>query len=148
MSNNKNYIFINDETRQWFHSAVMDPVEGFTCLKYYRLAFDQWDAQSYDNDRQDLCDQGYSEVPSPQYYYVELYYMKESGKFYSSGTMAVNRGAADADPAKSWMEVMEQIRYKLDSGNLPGLVKGSRFEVFVTGSEHPGGYPACFRINN
>lgn len=145
---NKNFIFLNTRTKQFFRSAVNDPVEGFRSLRDYRMACGDVDAQSFDNDRQDLNDEGWTEIPSPQFITVKLYYMKDSGKYYSEGGIEVNLGEATADPAKSWMETMDKIRYLLDSGNLPGLVKGARYEVFVTGEGHPGGYPAAFRINN
>lgn len=143
----KNFIFISPGRSQWFRSSVKDEVEGFRLLKDYRLACGDVDHQSFDNDRQDLCDEGWSEIPSPQFIYVTLYYMKDSGKYYSQGTLKLNRGEAEAEPAKDWMLAMDQVRYLLDSGNLPGLIKGSKFEVFVTGDGHPGGYPHLFRIN-
>lgn len=144
----KRFIFCNKETKQWFRSNIEDVVSGFFLFKSYAMAFGTVDVQSFDNDRQGLQDDGWTEIPSPQFYHVTLYYMKESGKYYSSGEQLVNRIEADNDPAGSWMAVMDMIRYKLDTGNLPGLVKGSRFEVFTTGDDHPGAYPACFRINN
>ncbi|AER70251.1 hypothetical protein F416_gp119 [Salmonella typhimurium phage PhiSH19] len=143
----KNFIFISPARKQFFRSSVGDKVEGFRKLKDYRLACGDIDAQSFDNDRQDLNDEGWYEIPSPQFVRVKLYYVKPSGKYYSEGTIEVNLGEATADPAKSWMETMDKIRYLLDSGNLPGLIKGSKFDVFVTGQGHPGGYPHLFRIN-
>ncbi|QVW27199.1 hypothetical protein [Escherichia phage vB_EcoM-ZQ1] len=144
----KNFIFISPAKKQFFRSSVGDKAEGFRKFKDYRLACGDVDFQSFDNDRQDLNDEGWTEVPSPQFIDVKLYYMKDSGKYYSEGVIKINRGEAEAEPAKSWMETMDKIRYLLDSGNLPGLVKGARYEVFVTGEGHPGGYPAAFRVNN
>lgn len=144
----KNFIFISPAKKQFFRSSIGDKVEGFRKLKDYRLACGGIDTQSFDNDRQDLKDEGWTEVPSPQFIDIKLYYMKDSGKYYSEGVIKINLGEATADPAKSWMETMDKIRYLLDSGNLPGLVKGARYEVFVTGEGHPGGYPQLFRINN
>lgn len=145
---NKNFIFLNTSTKQFFRSAVSDPVEGFRMGRDYRLACGDVDAQGFDNDRQDMNDAGWTEIPSPQFITVKLYYMKHSGKYYSEGEIKLNRGEVVKDPAKSWMEAMDKIRYLLDSGNLPGLTKGARYQVFVTGEGHPGGYPAAFRIHN
>lgn len=144
----KNFIFISPGKSEFFRSSASDKVDGFRMLKDYRLACGDVDAQGFDDDRQSLKDDGWKEIPSPQFIYVKLYYVKESGKYYSEGELVLNRGEAESNPAKSWMEAMDKIRYLLDSGNLPGLVKGVRFEVFVTGEGHPGGYPAAFRINN
>ena len=140
-------IFVKLRTREFFRTTVLDPVEGFKKFRDYRLACGDVDFQSFVNERQDLVDTGWVEIPSPQFITVKLYYMKDSGKYYSEGEIKINRGEAQAEPAKNWMLVMDQIRYLLDSGNLPGLTKGSKFEVFVTGEGHPGGYPHLFRIN-
>lgn len=142
------YIFISPATKEFFISDVKDRVEKFRYMRSYGLASGEIDYQSLDNDRQDLIDDGWRLVPSPQYIHIKLYYMKDSGKYYSEGELVLNRGEAEAEPAKSWMDTMDKIRYLLDSGNLPGLVKGARYEVFVTGEGHPGGYPAAFRVNN
>ncbi|EJS6254388.1 hypothetical protein N1226_004121 [Escherichia coli] len=142
------YIFISPATKEFFISDVKDRVEKFRYMRSYGLASGEIDYQSLDNDRQDLKDEGWTEVPSPQFIDIKLYYMKDSGKYYSEGELVLNRGEAEAEPAKSWMDTMDKIRYLLDSGNLPGLVKGARYEVFVTGEGHPGGYPQLFRINN
>ncbi|WPJ72038.1 hypothetical protein DEEACLCL_00013 [Salmonella phage CRW-SP2] len=144
----KNYIFIRPLTHQFFCSDAQDAIEGFHPLKPYKLASGGVDQEAFNCDRQALLDAGWSEIQSPQYIPVTLYYMKDSGKFYSEGTLKISRAAAEENPAKSWLEVMDHIRYLMDSGDLPGLVKGSRFEVFVTGEGHPGGYPQLFRINN
>lgn len=143
----KNFIFLNLKDKTFFRSSVKDPVKGFRSLRDYRLPCGDIDAQSFDNDRQDLNDEGWVEIPSPQFITVKLYYMKDSGKYYSEGEIKINLGEAQSEPAKNWMTAMDQIRYLLDTGNLPGLVKGSKFEVFVTGQGHPGGYPHLFRIN-
>lgn len=143
----KNFIFVSPARKQWFRSSIKDKAEGFRLFKDYRLACGDIDHQGFDNDRQDLNDEGWSEIPSPQFIYVQLYYMKDSGKYYSEGTLKLNLGEANKEPAKSWMLAMDQVRGLLDSGNLPGLIKGSKFEVFVTGQGHPGGYPHLFRIN-
>ncbi|MDF4164726.1 hypothetical protein P3446_13295 [Escherichia coli] len=142
------YIFISPAAKEFFISDVKDRVEKFRYMRSYGLASGEIDYQSLDNDRQDLIDDGWRLVPSPQYIHIKLYYMKDSGKYYSEGELVLNRGEAEAEPAKSWMDTMDKIRYLLDSGNLPGLVKGARYEVFVTGEGHPGGYPQLFRINN
>lgn len=144
----KRFIFINETTKQWFHSQIDDAVEGFVKYADFRLSTGEIDYQGFDNARQDLSDDCWSEVPSPQFYHINLYYMKESGKYYSSGVLEVPRGEADANPAKNWLDTVDHIRYLLDSGNLPGLVKGSRFEVFTTGDDHPNAVPTAFRIHN
>lgn len=143
----KKFIFVDTTAKEFFISDTKDSVEKFRYMRSYVLATGEVDYQSLDNDRQDLIDNGYRLVPSPQFIYVKLYYMKDSGKFYSEGELILNRGEAQAEPAKNWMLAMDQVRALLDSGNLPGLVKGSKFEVFVTGEGHPGGYPHLFRIN-
>lgn len=144
----KNYIFISPGRSEFFTSDDSDYVEGFRPMKSYKHASGEIDVVAFKSDRQGLIDQGWKEIASPQYIAIKLYYMKDSGKYYSEGELFVNRAEAEADPAKNWMVLMDKVRYLLDTGNLPGLVKGSRFEVFVTGEGHPGGYPQLFRIHN
>lgn len=144
----KNYIFISPGRSEFFCSDASDSVEGFRPMKSYQLASGGVDAVAFKADRQGLLDQGWKEITSPQYIAIKLYYMKDSGKYYSEGELFVNRAEADAAPAKNWMETMDKIRYLLDCGKLPGLVSGARYEVFVTGEGHPGSYPHLFRINN
>lgn len=142
----KNFIFISPSSMRFFCSDVEDPIEGFRPMKSYKLALGGIDKLAFDYDRLALLDGGWVEIPSPQYININLYYMKESGKFYSDGVLSVQRGPAEENPAKDWMEILDRIRSMLDSGNLPGLVKGSKLTVFVTGEGHPGGYPALFHI--
>lgn len=147
MSKAKNYIFISPNSKRFFCSDISDVVSGFRPLKPYKLASGDVDQDSFNQDRVALLDGGWTEIRSPQLIYIRLYYMKDSGKFYSEGVLEVSRADAEENPAKDWFKISEHIRYLLDSGTLPGLVKGSVFEVFVSGSEHPGGYPQLFRIN-
>lgn len=144
---NKNFIFVNNLTKQLFRSSAKDVVEGFICFRDYRLASGDVNAQSFDNDRSDLIDDGWVEIPSPQYIHVALVYLKDSGKYYAEGSVKVLASEAHANPSKSYFKLMEHVRTLVDSGDLPGLVKGSKFDTYMGGSEHPGGYPHLFRIN-
>lgn len=142
------YVFLNTKTRQFFRSPVEDAVPGFRPLQPYVFACGDVDRQRLETDCSDLRNEGWQEISSPQYINIKLYYMRESGKYYSEGILQISRASTEFDPAKSWYDVFELIKELQKSGNLPGLCKGAKFDVFVTGDEHPVGYPALFKLEN
>lgn len=143
----KRFIFISPGRSQFFTSDIGSPVEGFKELKDYKLPSGGNDYQSFDNDRQDLIDQGWSEIPSPQYLVVRLYYMKESGKYYSEDQILVPRFEAEANPAKNWYDTVETVRGLVRDRKLPGLVEGSLFDVFILCEEHPNYVPTMVKYD-
>lgn len=142
------FIFLNLKKREFFRSVSCDPAEGFRPLSTYALASGGVDFVRLETDCQDLKNEGWREVPSTQFIEVKLYYMKESGKYYSEGILRVSRAKAQMDPTKNWMETCDMILQLQKSGPLPGLYAGSEFDIFVTGDEHPGGYPQLFKKSN
>ncbi|AFU64246.1 hypothetical protein PJM36_0146 [Salmonella phage vB_SenM_UTK0005] len=144
----QNYIFISPGRSQFFRSDINTPIEGFRVFKCYKLANGDIDYQSHDNDRQDLIDNGWEEIDSPQYLTVNLYYMKESGKYYSTGELKIRVSEVQSNPAKSWYDTRELVRELLKKGELPGLVKGSRFDIFMSCEQHPCYVPTLFKISN
>jgi len=70
-------------------------------------------------------------------YEVELWYFKDSGKFYSEGKYITDK--------EYLHEIFEEIKLMLFNGNRPGLVHGSDgFHVLVRVPTHPNNYPKLF----
>lgn len=140
------YIFMDIRNHKFFRTDLDEVVGSFTSRVSYVHASGDVDYQTADNERQDLIDAGWSEVPCPQMMVVKLYYMKESGKYYSTGELHLRRSEVTADPAKSWYNATETVRNMVDSGNLPGLIPGSQFDVFMSCEEHPNYVPTLVKI--
>ncbi|AIX13112.1 hypothetical protein NW77_104 [Erwinia phage phiEa2809] len=140
----KGYLHVSPFRKEFYRSTDRKSDVRFSqtlsCVRGGEIDF-----QEFDNERQDLIDSGYTEVPNPTKLEMRLDYFKESGKYYSEGFLYIDRPKPGKE-AESYMEFMDQVRGLLDKGELPGLVKGSRFEVLITGAEHPGGYPQIFRL--
>lgn len=139
------FIFISPGRSQFFCSDLEEPVEGFRVYKDYRLATGDIDTCSFDIDRHDLLNHGWKEIPSPHYLDIKLYYMKDSGKYYSEGVIKANLAEVNADPAGHWYHLIEDVRRRVDEGDLPGLMKGTKFDTFVLCEDHPNCVPTLVR---
>lgn len=141
-------VFVDRRNKKFFRSGDESPLLGFTRFRTYGLPCGDIDYQALDNDRSDLIDAGYSEMQDPRFLVVKLFYMKESGKYYSEGELKVSRAEAEAEPAKNWLKVCDQVRKMLEDGELPGLVRGSRFDIFVSCEEHPNYVPVLIKTSS
>lgn len=140
----KGYLHISPFRKEFYRSTEARPDIKFSqtlsCVHGGEVDF-----QQFDDERQCLIDNDFIEVTNPTKICMRLDYFKESGKWYSEGFVFIER-PAEGEEAKSYMDFMNQVRGLLDKGELPGLTKGSRFEVLITGEGHPGGYPQIFRL--
>lgn len=144
ITSDKGYLHISPFRKQFYRSADGKRHINFSS----RLSFikaGEIDFQDFDGERQGLIDNGYTEVPNPNKLCIRLDYFKESGKWYSEGYLYIDK-PSEYDSSQSWADVLDTVKQLQTEGNLPGLIKDSRFEVLVTGSEHPAGYPQIFRL--
>lgn len=140
------FIFLDVRGKRFFKTDLDEKTEGFQGRLSYLLPTGDIDTQRYVADVRDLLDCGWVEIPNPQVLTVNLYYMKESGKYYSTGELHLPRSEVDANPAKSWYNAVETVRKMVDEGNLPGLVSGSRYDVFMSCEEHPCYVPTLVKV--
>jgi hypothetical protein len=62
---------------------------------------------------------------------VKLTYFKDTGSYYSEGELEV------AKDTPFWADIYKEVRERVASGDLPGLVQGARFHTLI---EDPDGY--------
>lgn len=140
------FIFLDVRGKRFFKTDLDKKPEGFQGRFSYLLSTGDIDTQRYVADVRDLLDCGWVEIPNPQVLTVNLYYMKDSGKYYSTGELHLPRSEVDANPAKSWYNAVETVRKMVDEGSLPGLVSGSRYDVFMSCEEHPCYVPTLVKV--
>lgn len=140
------FIFLDVRGKRFFKTDLDEKSEGFQGRLSYLLPTGDIDVQRYVGDVRDLLDSGWVEIPNPQVLTVTLYCMKDSGKYYSTGELHLPRSEVDADPAKSWYNAVETVRKMVDDGNLPGLVSGARYNVFMSCEEHPCYVPTLVKV--
>lgn len=144
------HLFVNDDTHQMYRSPTRQAGAGWQHIGSYTdgIGDSENDAQSLDNELVFFHQNDYAEIPDPNLLRVRLYYMKASGKFYSSGFVEVPAGEAKAHPSKSFFELVNHVEQLLADRKLPGLVEGAVFSVLIMGEDHPGGYPHMLYPSN
>ena len=140
------FIFLDVRGKRFFKTDIDEKTKNFPGRISYLLSTGDIETQRFDEDLRDLLDCGWVEIPCPQVMVVNLYYMKESGKYYSTGELHLRLSDVTADPAKSWYNATETVRHMVDSGNLPGLIPGSQFDVFMSCEEHPNYVPTLVKV--
>lgn len=142
----KGYLHISSFRKEFYRSTSAKADINFSTT-HCHIKAGEVDHQGFDNDLADLRNADFKEVPNPGKLVIRLDYFKESGKWYSEGFVAIDKPEdGPVAEAESWYEFLQHVRELMAKRELPGLVKGSQFEVMVTGSEHPGGYPQIFRL--
>lgn len=144
ITSDKGYLHISPFRKEFYRSTDGKRNINFSS----RLSFikaGEVDLQDFDNERQGLIDNGYKEVPNPNKLRIRLDYFKESGKWYGEGYLYVDNPDIGSRH-RSWQDFCTLVKQLQTEGKLPGLCEGSRFEVLVTGSDHPAGYPQIFRL--
>lgn len=69
-------------------------------------------------------------------YTLKLVFFKPSGKFYTEGEYKTNED--------SYYELSNAIKRDWKANKLNGVCHSSEFIVYISGNEHPNGYPLLF----
>lgn len=143
------FVVMNGKDKLFYRSELKVQLSPpWSAIHSYVSASGEVDTQSFNNDIKDLISSGFCEVVNPNRLQIELVYLKPSGQYYASGILIINKSEANSNPERSYSDVVDCVKDLLVKKELPGLATGASFDTYISGNDHPGGYPVLLKCGD